>query len=134
MAIINCWPIYEALIFPILVLLDCPYYFFSIIGVSLLFSFYSSFYVLEWKISAIFKASYQIILHICFLVFLLASDKKILGNTSILYLAVLLLGALHHFVESIVLIVRFIYRSVRKYCKGTLQVKPTNEVENEGSS
>ena len=129
MAIINCWPIYEALVFPILVLLDSPYYFFSIIGVSLLFSFYSSFYVLEWKISAIFKVSYQILLHICFLVFLLATDKKILGNTSILYLAVLLLGALHHFVESIVMIVRFIYRSVKKYCKGKLQVKPTNEAK-----
>ena len=63
------------------------------------------------------------------MVFLLATDKKILGNTSILYLAVLLLGALHHFVESIVMIVRFIYRSVKKYCKGKLQVKPTNEAK-----
>ena len=63
------------------------------------------------------------------MVFLLATDKKILGNTSILYLAVLLLGALHHFVESIVMIVRFIYRSVKEYCKGNLQVKPTNEAK-----
>ena len=92
----NWWPIYEMLVFPIVVMVGNPLYFMSIIGVSFLCSFYTSFFVLKWKVSAVMKVVYQIILHGCFFIFIFVTNPKILANTSIIYLSVLLLGAVHH--------------------------------------
>jgi hypothetical protein len=73
-----------------------------VIGLSHCVSFFLSFYHHKWKISAILKASYVILLHGCFLVFMLCTRNDVLAYTSIIYLAILLTGAMHHFIETLI--------------------------------
>ena len=115
MALQNVWPVFEALTFPILVLISSPYYFMVIIGLMHSFAFFNAFFVVKWRVSAIFKAIYPIILHICFFIFMLSTDQKFLGNTSILYLSVLLVGAVHHFIESLLIFFLFLKRIINQY-------------------
>ena len=97
-----------------------------VIGVSNLFAFYNSFYAPKWKVSYIFKAAYPVILHSCFFVFMFVKDNKILANVSIVYLSIILFGAVHHFTESLVVLAIFAYKGLKKLCKSN-SVKPKKE-------
>ena len=101
----NVWPIYEILAFSILVLAGHPLYFMIMIGLSNIFALYNAFHLVKWKASGIWLAIYPIILHCCFFVFMFVGDNMVLANTSIIYLMVIILGAIHHFIESLVITV-----------------------------
>ena len=128
MSLLNCWPLYETLIFSIMILISNPLYFMIVIGISNLFAFYNSFYAPKWKVSCIFKAVYPVILHSCFFVFMFVKNNKVLANVSIAYLSILLLGAAHHFAESLVVLAMFFYKRLRKLCKSN-SIKPKKEKE-----
>ena len=70
-AVRKWWTTYENFIYPFLVLIDNPIYFFVVIGLSQLFYFYNSCSVPKFKIFAIMKACYPIIIHITFIIFYL---------------------------------------------------------------
>ena len=123
MSLLNWWPLYETLIFSIMILISNPLYFMIVIAVSNIFAFYNSFYAPKWKVSCIFKAVYPIILHSCFFVFMFVKNNKVLANVSIAYLSILLLGAVHHFAESFVVLAMFVYKRLRKLCKSN-SIKP----------
>ena len=108
-----------------LVLVDSPYYFMVIIAIDYIFVLVSSFYAEERKISTVIKAIYPIILHVCFFIFMFSRENAVLAIVSIIYLSVLIVGAIHYFIESTYLSVRYIYKALKKLCK-CRQIKPTN--------
>ena len=73
-AVRKWWTTYENFVYPFLVLIDNPIYFFVVIGLSQLFYFYNSCSVPKFKIFAIMKACYPIIIHITFIIFYLSND------------------------------------------------------------
>ena len=92
-----------------MVLFDNPLYFLIPIGLSQLLYLVNSFTVPRYKLLAILKALYPVIFHGCFFIFLYSEDNFVLSVTCIGCLAVFLLGSLHHFIESIVKIVKSMY-------------------------
>ena len=122
----NCWPIYELLVVSIMVLVNDPLYFMVVVGAGNLFSLYLALHAPSWRPSWVLKAVYPLVLHACFFVFMLASDPSVLTYTGIIYLATLLLGAVHHFLETLAVLAISIYSGLRKLCKSNV-VKPEAE-------
>ena len=126
LALRNWWPVYEALMFPILVLLPSPYYFMVIIGLGHLFVFYNAFHVEKYRWLAILKSCYPIVLHGCFVVFMFFKTNRILANTSIVYLFILIVGSMHHLFEEAFYALRGLYHFLKKMCKGN-KIKPIHK-------
>ena len=123
LALHNWWPVYEAFIFPIVVLLPHPLYFMVIIGLGHLLVFYNAFYITKYRCFAFLKASYAIIIHGCFFIFMFCRNNEILANISVIYLLVLLIGSIHQILEKLILTGKGFFRLFRKICKEN-QVTP----------
>lgn len=73
-AIRKWWTSYENLVYPMLVLLENPIFFFLVIGLSQCLYLYNSLTVPFLKGFAILKAIYPMVMHASFAVFLIADD------------------------------------------------------------
>ncbi len=73
----------------------------------------------------VLKGIYPVIFHSCFAIFMTASGSSILVIASIVCLTVFLIGSIHHLLETIVVVIRFFFRVIRKRCR-TSQIKPVS--------
>ena len=69
-ALFNWWPIFQALSFPFLVVLENPLPFMVFSSCSHILYLYLSFSSPEWRLSAVVKSIYPILFHSCFVVFM----------------------------------------------------------------
>ena len=90
------WVSYENIVYPLLVLLENPFYFFAVIGVSQLYYLYTSIVARKDRKWKIVKAMYPIVFHVCFIIFKVSGDKTSIAVSSVVCLVVFVVGSVHY--------------------------------------
>ena len=95
----------------------------GVIGACNLLSLYNSFFSPKNRALSVMKAVYPVLFHCCFIVFLTSQDNLVLAIASIGCLATLLVGSIHHLLETAFVILKFIYKTAKNICKSN-QILP----------
>jgi hypothetical protein len=93
------------------------------IGISNAFALYNSFYVLRYKILQVLKGLYPVLFWSCFIVFIYSSDNLLLTMTTFFCLSVFLIGSIHYLLETVVVVVYFIYSFIKNHCQISNKVR-----------
>lgn len=72
------------------------------------------------------KATYPMLFHSCFIVFLTCNNSFILAVATVLCMTVFFVGSAHHLIETAVVIINFSYNFIKQNCKKSNRISAVN--------